>query len=195
MKTRVLPFTWMAVILSMLVVATASGFGPFYNPYDGALVVKTGKKQGTLSATANAVTDDGSNASVVMTGSGARGQRVKLTLALNANGTGTLTVSAKVLADKSKLTGNDKFSVGKKVVVKVKVRGRWSAIDANTAAFNFSGNSGRGGGTNVTGTFAVDEVGNMTLTFNSGFKQKVSGLGRRIGFSFTGASSTTPPPI
>jgi hypothetical protein len=79
--------------------------------------------------------------------------------------------------------------------VKIKAHGTWTVVDANTVAFNFSGNSGRGGGTNITGTFATDAVGNMTLTFNSGFKQKVSGLGRRIGFSFTGASSTTPPPI
>jgi hypothetical protein len=193
MKTRILPLSWLPAVLAMLAaVTTAHAFGPYDNPYDGTVIVQTGKKQGALAASANATTSDGSDATVVLAGEGPKGVKVNVTLELKSNGTGTLSLNAKVLADKSQMLGNEKFSRGKKVNVRIKARGTYTVVDDTTVALDFSGNSGKGGGANITGTFTTDTAGNMTLTLKSGFKQKVSGLGRRISLSFTGVSSTAP---
>jgi hypothetical protein len=72
--------------------------------------------------------------------------------------------------------------------VNLKAKGTYTVVDANTATFVFSGNSGKNGGTNVTGTLTSDSTGNLTLSFRSGFKKFVPGLGRRLQFSFTGAA-------
>lgn len=192
MKTRRASLSLALAVLSGVAMASAQAFGPYYNPYDGSATVTTGKKTGSLVATANASTTDGTDATVVVSGKGPRGIQVNAQLDLLTNGQGSLTLSAKVLADPKMIIKGDNLPAGKKVVVKIKVKGTYTVVDPTTVSFTFSGNSGKGGGTNVTGTFTTDALGNMTLTANSGFKQKVSGLGRRIGFSFTGASSTTP---
>jgi hypothetical protein len=110
---------------------------------------------------------------------------------LDSKGRGTLTLSAAVLADPKQANKGEKIPVGKKVVVRIKAKGTYT-VAGDTASFVFSGNAGKDGGTNLTGTFTTDAVGNLSLEFSSGFKQKVSGLGRRIQFSFAGVSSTTP---
>jgi hypothetical protein len=191
MKTKSLPRRFLFLVLSGLAIASAQAFGPYFNPYDGSATVTTGKKTGSLVATANATTSDGSDARVLISGQGARGIQVSVDLTLLANGKGSLDLRAKVLADPRKALKNENLPAGKKVVVRLKARGTYTVVDASTIVFTFSGNSGKNGN-NITGTFTTDAVGNMTFTANSGFKQKVSGLGRRLAFSFTGASSTTP---
>jgi hypothetical protein len=193
MKTKI-PFLWLAVAaVSVLSTTGAHAFGPYFNPYDGTAVVQTGKKKGTLLAVGNAATTDGSDASVQISGQGPKGINVKVTLDLASDGKGSLVVDAKVPADPSLFKGK-KAPRGKKVHVKIKAKGNYEVVDENTVNFVFSGNAGKGGGTNVSGTFSVDALGNMTLQLSSGFKQKVNGLGRRIAVSFAGVSSTTPEP-
>lgn len=194
MKTLTFPRALAAAIVSLAAMASASAFGPYFSPYDGAATVQTGKKKGTLAASATATTSDGTDSSVTITGTGSRGIRVSVLLSLDSKGKGTLTLRAKVLADPSKTVGNKHIANGKKVVVNLKAKGTYTVVDENTTTFVFSGNSGRNGGTNVTGTLTSDASGNLSLSVNSGFKKFVPGLGRRIQFSFTGVSSTVPAP-
>jgi len=192
MKTLTFPRMLAVVAVSLAALATASAFGPYYSPYDGTTTVQTGKKKGVLTSVGTATTTDGTDASVVVAGTGAKGIRVNAVLTLKTDGTGSLTLDAKVLADPKKTVGHAQIPNGKKVVVKIKAKGSYTVVDANTTTFVFSGNSGKGGGTNITGTLTSDAVGNLSLTFQSGFKQFVPGLGRRIQFSFAGVSSTVP---
>jgi hypothetical protein len=173
---------------------SAQAFGPYFNPYDGTATVTTGKKKGALVAAANATTADGTQASVTVSGKGPKGIQVTGKFEFLDKGKGSLTLTAKVLADPAQIKKGDKLKPGKPVVVNIKAKGTYTVVDATTVKFTFSGNSGKGGGTNVTGTFSTDVAGNMSLSLNSGFKQKVSGVGRRIGFVFDGASATTPTP-
>lgn len=192
MKTRSLPLGLLVAVVSGLAIASAQAFGPYFNPYDGTATVTTGKKTGTLVAAANATTTDGTDSHLLISGKGPKGIQVSADLTLLANGQGSLTLNAKVQADPRKVLKNENLPAGKKVNVRIKVKGTYTVVDPTTVNFVFSGNSGKNGGTNVTGTFTTDLLGNMTFSVNSGFKQKVSGLGRRLAFSFTGVSSTTP---
>jgi hypothetical protein len=192
MKISFLPLGLLVAVVSGLGVASAQAFGPYYNPYDGTATVTAGKKAGSLVAAATASTTDGTDSHVLISGKGPKGIQVSVDLTLNANGQGTLTLNAKVQADPRKVLKNESLPAGKKVNVRIKAKGTYTVVDPTTVNFVFSGNSGKNGGTNVTGTFTTDALGNMSFTANSGFKQKVSGLGRGLAFSFTGVSSTIP---
>jgi hypothetical protein len=188
MKTKVLPLA-----IALLGFGTSAfAFGPYFNPYDGTATVKTGKKSGVLDSTALASTTDGTDAKVTVTGEGSRGVRVSAILDLDSKGKGTLTLVAKVLADPKLANKGTHIPSGKKVVVRFKAKGTYT-VEGDTATFVFSGNAGKGGN-NVTGTFTTDALGNLSLQFSSGFKQKISGVGRRLQFSFEGTSSTVPMP-
>jgi len=185
MKTKILP-----IITALFIGACASAlaFGPYTNPYDGTATIKTGKKTGQLAASATAGTTDGSDASVIVAGQGSRGISVNAVLKLESNGKASLTLTAKVLADRKLLKKGEDMPRGQKVVVRLKAKGDYT-VNGDTATFVVSGNAGKGGGTNVTGTFTTDLLGNMSLQFSSGFKQKLSGVGKKLQFSFAGMAA------
>lgn len=189
MRTRIFPLLALASAFALTGMTEARAFGPYTNPYNGVAVVKTGKKQGSITAVANATTTDGTNANVALAGTGPKGTSVNVQLSFDSNGKSSLTLMAKVLANPSKMINGQPIPVGKKVVVRLKATGTYTVVDSATTTFVLSGNHGRNGGSNLTGTLIADTSGNLSLTFQSGFKQFVPGLGRRIQVSFTG---TTP---
>lgn len=189
MRTRIFPLLALASAFALTGMTEVRAFGPYTNPYNGVAIVKTGKKQGSIPAVANASTTDGTNANVALAGTGPRGTSLNVQLTFDSNGKSSLTLMAKVLADPSKTINGQSVPVGKKVVVRLKATGSYTVVDSTTTTFTLSGNRGRNGGTNLTGTLVADTLGNLSLTFQSGFKQFVPGLGRRIQVSFTG---TTP---
>jgi hypothetical protein len=189
MRTRIFPLLTLASVFALTSMMEVRAFGPYTNPYNGVAVVKTGKKQGSLSAVANATTTDGTNATVSLAGDGPKDTSVSVQLTFDSNGKSSLTLMAKVLADPSKTVNGLPIPVGKKVVVKLKATGTYTVVDSTTTTFVLSGNKGHNGGSNLTGTLVADTSGNLSLTFQSGFKQFVPGLGRRIQLSFTGTTS------
>lgn len=171
-----------------------AGFESYNREYAGTLTVATGKKSGSLSGGALVSPSGlGDSATFDFTTIGAKGITADVRVTLNADGSASLAVDCKVLADPRllpKREGNGRGNSGakgKKVRVKYTATGTYVlAADGFTASLNVSNNRGKGGN-QVTGLISKDGGDNLTMTLNSGFKQKIDGLGRRMVITFGGA--------
>lgn len=190
---RITPLHLLAISLLMLGTARA-GLEIYNDSYAGDVTVKTGKKEGTMAAGLLAVSSMTGDSAVFNLGaSGQRGIRAKVDIALNPDGTASLLVDCKVLANPkfiAKKGGNAKAKgggKGKKVRVKYTAKGSYAlAEDGVTVYLDVSNNRGRRGN-NVSGYITKDVDGNLILWLNSGFKEKLKGVGKRMSISFLGA--------
>lgn len=185
----------LSVVAALVFVGTSqAGFDSYNNEYAGVLTVATGKKSGNLSGGALVSPSvSGDAATFDFTATGPKGISADVQVTLNADGSASLVVDCKVLADPRLLPnrqGNERGKSGargKKVRVKYTATGTYVlAADGFTASLNVSNNRGKNGN-NVTGFISKDAADNLTVTLNSGFKQKLDGLGRRLGITYLGA--------
>jgi hypothetical protein len=114
MKTPTFPRVFASVTMALTALATASAFGPYDNPYDGTATVQAGKKTGVLDATGTVTTTDGTDAAVVVSGTGSKGIRVNAVLMLKSDGTGTLSLDARCSPVLQNLSASMKFPTEKK---------------------------------------------------------------------------------
>ena len=188
MKRLLLPLALLTAVA--LALPAQASFDPLAPIFDGTATVKSGKKSGSLATSATADTSDGSDLTLVIAGSGPRGTKADITLTLASNGKATLRFVAKVPADPKQLR---KKVSGKKVVVRTNAKGTWVANADGAYSVTLAGNSGKSG-TQIKGTLSLvttvdpmaEDTQTLSLTLNSGFKQKVDGVGRKLSFSFTG---------
>ena len=195
-----LVFTFMKTILFSVLVALVfvgtgqAGFDSYDLEYSGALKVSSGKKSGSLSGDAFVSPSvSGDAATFEFSALGAKGISADVRVILNPDGSASLTVDCKVLADPRLLPKKDgnprgnSGAKGKKIRVRYTAKGTYElAEDGFTVSLNVSNNRGKQGN-NVTGFISKDEGENLTVTLNSGFKQKVDGLGRRLVITYLGA--------
>lgn len=187
--------TFLSAMAALVFVGTSqAGFDSYNLEYAGTLTVAAGKKSGNLSGDAFvAPSVSGDAATFEFSALGAKGISAEVQVKLNADGSASLDVDCKVLADPRFLSKREenargnRGARGKKVRVKYTATGTYVlAPDGFTTSLNVSNNRGKNG-TNVTGLISKDAESNLTVTLNSGFKQKLDGLGRRLVITYLGA--------
>jgi hypothetical protein len=187
MKLSFVPLVAAAVAAIFTLSTAEASLAPYAGDYSGTVGLKTGKKSRQVPGMAQVVTSMvGDSGVFTVSAAGPKGQGVQLVITLNADGTGSLLLDGKLIADPKMIKEGDPKPRGGKVRVKIKAAGTYTGgTDGSPIVLAFSGNKGKSGG-NVTGTLSLDGSGGLVLGLNSGFKQVVPGLGRRIGVSFAG---------